>query len=178
MECVKRSTRKDALLDLVLSDLSEHLTVEVLPEINVDDHKVVLVHFDFSVPVAVKVKRGVWLFKKADWDGLRNALASVEWKSLLNQCDANVSAQTLTECILSKAKLFIPFGPMDIKKSQHPWLNDRCRKALAAKVKNYGSDTCAEQCKVCSEIIMKEYDKYQTKMRKQLLDLPRSDKRW
>ena len=177
-EHVKAPTRGDNLLDLVLSDLGNSLKIEVLPEINQGDHSLVLVHFDFGVPVTVSITRNVWFFKKADWKRLQNSFAQTQWLDILDSSDSSVSAEKFTAYVLDTAKKFIPYGPLAVKKSEHPWMNDKVKVAVEAKLKSYGSDRYVEQCSSCSAVIMQEYKLYQSKMRDELLKLPRSDKRW
>ena len=85
---VKESTRGLYLLDLVLSDLGQSLAVSVLPQIA--DHNRVRINVDMGVPVAVPTQRELWLFKDADWAGLKKALSSLSWKWSLDQARSAV----------------------------------------------------------------------------------------
>ena len=65
---VKRPTRDDYLLDLVISDL-QAWKVELLPAIS--DHNMVLACFDIGIPEATVVTRTIFDYGKADWASIR-----------------------------------------------------------------------------------------------------------
>ena len=68
-QLVKEPTRKQYLLDLVLSNIPELVKVTVLPEIS--DHRVVNIEVNAVVSISPAIERTVWMFTKADWDGLK-----------------------------------------------------------------------------------------------------------
>ena len=61
---------------------------------------------------------------------MNNALASVDWRSVLGS-EADSAAKRFTDKLLSLAKRFIPYGLRFLHKEAHPWLNMRCRAAVA-----------------------------------------------
>ena len=67
-QMVKAPTRKEYLLDLVLSDLDESVSVRVLPPIA--DHNVVFANLRFSLDHNEGIPRTVWNYRSADWAGL------------------------------------------------------------------------------------------------------------
>ena len=73
-EKVKKPTRKEHLLDLVLTDLGKEVTAEVLPKL--EDHSLVLARVALGVPKEYEEQRERWMYKEADWKGLRRALAN------------------------------------------------------------------------------------------------------
>ena len=77
-QLVRELTRGDYLLDLVLSDIPELLSVRVLLEIS--DHRVVCVDMHVTVPLFASIPRTVWDMKFAKWDELRDALRTTNWR--------------------------------------------------------------------------------------------------
>ena len=88
------------LLDLILTDMKLSTLIKVLPEINIDDHNLILATFGFEVnqraPVAA---REVWDFSRADWLGLNNLFSSNDWSWIYRSCP-NENAQRLTDLSL------------------------------------------------------------------------------
>ena len=72
---VKRPTRDDYLLDLVVSDLPAR-KVEVLPGIS--DHNMVRAHFEIGIPESTLVSRTVFDYGKADWASIRRAVSAFD----------------------------------------------------------------------------------------------------
>ena len=65
----------------------------------IDDQKGVLACLKLRVLKSVVHKRIVWISSKADWDGLRMALRSVAWGTLLDLPPED-GANCLTDTIL------------------------------------------------------------------------------
>ena len=80
LQKVREPTRNQYLLDLVLTDLSDTLRVEVLPAIT--DHKLVMCRLRIATPIYHAVTRYVWDYKQARWDGLIQAFANSDWQYL------------------------------------------------------------------------------------------------
>ena len=64
VEKVKKPTRKENLLDLVLTNLED---AKCTVEPRVADHNLVVASFSLPVPREELVERRVWNFAKADW---------------------------------------------------------------------------------------------------------------
>ena len=100
----EKTTEKEYLLDLVLTDLED---VKCVVEAGVADHKLVVATLKLAVPVEETVERTVWVFDKADWDALRTELAETNWDSL-QELGADKAAQTATERVLEALKKHVP----------------------------------------------------------------------
>ena len=59
----------------------------------------------------------------------------------------------------------------------HPWLNDRCRDAIAAKLAANNTDRGEIARDRCSQVLRDEYDAHVFRMKKELQDLPSSSKK-
>ena len=73
-QVVREPTRGEYLLDLVLTDIPELLSV--CPVLEISDHGVVCVDLHVTGPSFASIPRAVWDMKSAKWDELRNSLQS------------------------------------------------------------------------------------------------------
>ena len=64
----------DVLLDLVITDIPQHVNANVHPKIT--DHAFIVATLSFKVPQRVEVEREFWQFNKADWKSLNNVFAT------------------------------------------------------------------------------------------------------
>ena len=96
---MREATRGEYLLDLVLSD-TEGVKCKVIPKIA--DYGAVLVQYGLPVPGTVFKEREVWSYGKADWEGLRTQLATVD-SNVLYSYSVDVAADLLARKILELA---------------------------------------------------------------------------
>ena len=166
---VNSPTRINHLLDLVLSELDEPLVkVTVLPEIA--DHNLVFTEINANLSTAPPLERMVWLYDSADWRGLRNFFANTDW-SWLSALDSDTCAEELTSFILDSAKNYIEHFAKPISQSSHPWLNDSVKIATENKIRAYGTPAFVDECRRCSEVILREYNSYIVRTREKLRNL-------
>ena len=92
--------------------------------------------------------------------------------------DADQATAHFTDFLLETARRFVPQELLEEKKRTHPWVNDRCKKALEAKQEAEGSSEYAEETQRCSKVFREEYQDYANTLRKKLKDLPRGSKQW
>ena len=175
-EKVRKPTRDKHLLDLVLTDLGKGVTAEVLPKLQ--DHSLVLATVALGVPREYVEQRERWVYSKANWKGLRRALADTNWNFVEEAEDTDQAQATLTAQILSTARKYIPVSTEPLKKSTHPWMNTRCLELVASKRAAEGTEAYQRKLEDCSKGVLEEYHKYVEKLRKQLKELPRSSKKW
>ena len=74
---MQQPTRGKNLLDLFLTDATSGVTCKVLPKIA--DHNLVLTRVALQVTLSDPVARQLWDYKKADWQGLLQALGDTDW---------------------------------------------------------------------------------------------------
>ena len=174
-ECVREPTRKEYLLDLVLTDCPHAIKTEVLPEIS--DHRLVLAQISMGVPVSRKITRNVWHWKSADWDGLKEALERICWKDFVKN-DVAAAVESVTQCILDTSKRFIKYGPKTFHKSSHEYLNEKCLSAIKKKMEAAGGANEVEATQACSKVLLEEFKLWQARMRVVLAELPKGSKKW
>ena len=68
-------------LDLFLTTSPDNRVVTVSAPLGSSDHSVVSTLANYRLPTPRR-QANVWLYDKADWDGMRSFLASVEWTAL------------------------------------------------------------------------------------------------
>ena len=173
-QLVRKPTRGEYLLDLVITDI-ELATVEVSTMIA--DHAVLMVRLNLVLPESSSHRRKVWMFSKADWDGLKGDLSHSDW-SFLDAGDTSEVADRMTRLVLSFAESRIPRKTITCQKKSHPWLNDRVVQLVATKHAASGTPHFAEAVQECSKGIVEEFMKYASEARKKLCEAKRGSKLW
>ena len=166
------------LLDLTLSDLETGLKTRVVEEVAGSDHCGVLATVAFNVPTVSVVTRRCFDYKRADWDGLRASLRGIDWALLFNDLSVDTVAEKFTETVLEHASRCIPNRLQKVRKSTHPWLNERCSEAIRCKRAAWGTDAFRVARDRCSEILCEEYARYTDETRKKLSGMPSSSRQW
>ena len=141
------------------------------------DHAVLMVRLNLVLPECSTHRRKVWLFSKADWDGLKGDLSSSDW-SFLDAGDTSEGADRMKRLVLSYAETRIPRRTITCQKKSHPWLNDRVVQLVAKKHAASGTPDFAEAVQECSKGIVEEFTKYACEARKKLCEAKRGSKLW
>ena len=175
-QIVKEPTRGLNLLDLVLSTLPGQSSASVLPAIA--DHCAVLTKVDLPMPKVQVIEREVWDYKYADWDALREELAATEFHALFADRSVDDTAEIFTGKLLEAARRHIRTRQIVEHKGSHPWLSDACRKAIAEKHALFGTDGFEAACVSCTETLRREYAAYASKLRADMVLLPKGSKKW
>ena len=163
------------LLDLTLSDLGEAMATQVV--CGVSDHSMVKVTVQRGLAERIAVTRYGWNWKKAQWKKLRGALKETEWSTLLGT-DVHAATEKLTNYLLTVAKQFVPYRPLQQYVTTHPWLNDRVRAAVQDKVRASSTTNAAAAAERCSAVVLEEYKRYTAQTRDALRSLPSSSRKW
>jgi hypothetical protein len=72
----------------------------------------------------------------------------------------------------------IPRKAVEIKKSTHPWLNDRSKAAIERKNAAEGTANYASESAKCTQILNEERASYVQHVKTKLASLPRQSKQW
>ena len=172
---VKKATREQHLLDLVISDLDDISSTSVLPRIA--DHNVVRTVARLAVHRAEPSQREVWLYSSADWPGLRVDLASTNW-SFFDLMPVDDSSARFTSILLSTMRRHISIEFVSEHATQHPWLNNRCLALIQAKRDAEGTPTFQAAATLCSKGILDEHRRYISRLRQKLRQARRGSKHW
>ena len=116
-QLVSEPTRGPNLLDLALCSLSGAVSASVVPA--VADHKGVLVTTSLPVPKLHVIERTVWVYKKANWEGLVNSLRDLDFSEIIAK-DIDSAVASFVEVVVSKANQFIPTRTLREVKGTHP----------------------------------------------------------
>lgn len=103
-QLVAEATRGDYKLDLVMTDL-EGVSCIFVP--GIADHKGVLGSLRLRVPKNEAVERKVWMFSKANWDGLRATIQNLTC-DFLSALAVDEAALALTQTILDAVSELVP----------------------------------------------------------------------
>jgi len=173
-QLVRDPTRYQYLLDLAITDVPG-CTTQVLPRIA--DHNAVLVKVPVPKTEEKVVKRRAWLMDRAEWGGLRRAVAGIDWAPL-RIGTAQDALNYFMEMLWYSICRFIPLKDIEIRKKSRPWLNSRCEQAISKK--NSAEDTADFEVasKECAEVLGQEHQLYVEKLRIKIADLPRGSKQW
>ena len=175
-QLVSKPTRGEYLLDVVLTDVPNLCKTEVLPEIS--DHRVVNIDLDVGVSHSDPLPRVVWSLKSANWKQLRSDILNKDWRALFDDSDPDGSVQRFCEALLDSCDKNIPRRTIYTKIASHPWLDETCFAAVAAKSAAAGSSEFADKSKLCGEVLRNAFLEYRRKLRARILDLPRHSKEW
>ena len=175
-QLVKEQTHEDGnILDLVLTDLSELERVEILPRIS--DHNVVRCFANLAVPISAPRSRTVFEFDVANWPAINQHLSSLSWDHISAMpCDD--AAVFFTDIVLAVIREHIPEKTVFDNNSAHPWLNERCLRAIREKQSREGRTDYKEFVDKCNAVIWDEFSRYVSRSKKRLAKLPRGSKKW
>ena len=103
--------------------------------IGTSDHYLVQALLEASPLSETPPPRQVWLYNKADWDGLRNKLAAAPWNTCLNKDNPEEACSKITNTITDAMHQFIPQKSTSSFVDYPAWWNESCDKALKMKNK-------------------------------------------
>ena len=90
-KCFRTLNARSSVLDLVIISVPDQTSVPEVLEIDkaglFTDHRTVFLEFHTLVKVPVKTHRSVYDYAKGDFDGLRNALRSVNLTIVVGEGD-------------------------------------------------------------------------------------------
>ena len=172
-QIIKEPTRGLYLLDVCIIDMADTLKVWLLPKIS--DHRGLLIEVRTGIPVTEKVPRTIWHYKSANWAAMNRIFATSNW-DWIDHISSTEGAGRLTRFILEVAAAYIPNEEVYERKSSHPWINDRCRRAVAKKHASAGQQNFQTVAVECSRILLEEHQLYIKRLRTKLLRTKTSSK--
>ncbi len=175
-ERVRKPTRGENLLDLVLADLGSLVKARVIPGIS--DHEAVLFSLDFPLPEVKAQRRQVFQYSRARWDDMCEQLRSVDWSSIIRDDDVDGSAMRFTTCLLDTAREFIPQKWISDHSGSHPWLDDHCRELILQKRLSRGTVDFVARRDACSRGLAVAYEKFVATTRDKMKSMGPSSRGW
>ena len=86
------------------------------------DHKVISFDINLKVEKKARIKRRVYNFKKADWQGLKELLSKVPWEAGLLTNDVDTSLSNWCDMFLAAVDNSIP-KCTSRNVNRHPWID-------------------------------------------------------
>lgn len=126
---INNEGKPDHILDLIFTNCPEKIsnTNVYSPVLNCD-HCFVNCEVRLSIPVTKGIKRNIWDFKNADFDGLNQALVCIPWIEILNNYrDVHDKVTAFTQLLFDTAKLYIPHNCVIVKPRDKPWINSKMK---------------------------------------------------
>ena len=175
-ECVKKPTRENHLLDLVLTDIDATIIkTNIHPRIA--DHELIEITLQLVLPSPVQTTRKVWDYDNAKWGSLRLTFKNISW-NFIDEKDVDASCAQLTEIILAAMDEHIPSKEISCNQSHHSWINQTCIDLVAAKRAGEGTAEFPYLQEKCSKGLFNEYLKHIERSRKKLLKIKKGTKAW
>ena len=109
--------------------------VEIEAQVGNSDHYLLCTSIALSPVQETTAPRMVWIYSKADWDGLRAELASTNWDQKLNPDNPEQSCTDTTTAILQAMENHIPKKTLRSFTGKPEWYNEACEKAQLKKLK-------------------------------------------
>ena len=164
-ECMRKPTRGNYLLDLILTDLETQIILYTLPAIS--DHLCTAISFSLKITPRAEISRRGWHYSSGNWSRLRRLCRETDWTHLDN-VSPSVGATWFQNTLLSYMRLCIPQKTIKKHGGSHPWVNGRCLDLLSRKISAIGTEAYEETCKACNDGFFDEYLKYVAKTLQEL----------
>jgi len=171
-QLVNEPTRQEYLLDLYLTDVAG---TKVRVGSYVADHKYLIATVPMPEVTTLSIKRERFNLLRADWSGLKTALANVDW-SPMQRDTADAAASFFMEMLWMNLCTYIPYKQIEIRKKSHPWLNSKCKAAIQAKNVAENTDSFIEARKRCAQVLAQEHQAHIGKVRKKIAKLKKGSK--
>lgn len=186
---VTQPTRGSNILDLLMSDWSSQVSVEISDPIGRSDHNVVIADFMNAVPIRQERSvRTVWRYHQADWGRLRHYFKHHDWQKVITD-DPVKTCEHLTATILDGMSKYIPSRKLVSTPSDPVWWSPECNDAVLAKEKEWRrwrkrpSDQCLKSNYVsavqhCVHVLNQSRALHEQRLRQKLSTGGLRDKEW
>lgn len=136
-QTVKTNTRQSNILDLVFTTCPSLITKsEVYP--GMSDHNIVITDIKLKASTNKKIPRNVFIFKKANFEGLKDEISSQysKFKQDFNHQTIEQNWQKCKSIILTATEKYIPSKTVRGKRSL-PWFNNNIKRDIRRKQRYY-----------------------------------------
>ena len=161
-QSVIEPTRLTNTLDLVATNIPEQVNrVKTLPGIS--DHSIVFIEVAVSPNYRKQIPRKVWLYSKADWEGMANYMRP-RLEIIDNQYQPSPDDHwtMIKELILEAMTIYIP-QRQTRRKDSRPWINKQLHRLIRKKNQLY------KRCKKRGTLhLEKRYNMYRHAVQKML----------
>ncbi len=138
-QLVKGPTQiKGNRLDLIMCDIPNLCSeIEIDAQVGNSDHYLLQTSIALSPIQETTAPRMIWIYSKADWDGLRAELAATNWNQTLDPENPEQSCTNVTNAILQAMENHIPKKRLKSFIGKPEWYNEACEKAQVKKLKTW-----------------------------------------
>eukprot|EP00732_Lithocolla_globosa_P000417 Lithocolla_globosa_v1_NODE_127_length_6020_cov_51.448114.p1 type:complete len:867 gc:universal NODE_127_length_6020_cov_51.448114:3658-1058(-) len=182
-----------SVIDIVLSDHPNLIeSVEIKPPISSDSatspHPVIESKLTIVPKLEPQLPRKVWLYKKADFDGLRSVIKETNWDESFCSGEADKAANFFTQKMRLSMEKFIPSKQIVTNPKDQPWWNDectfahdgKCRAFKKFKVTQNSEDLKKKELaeKKASHVYKTAQEEYRADVEREIIDSKGDPKAW
>ncbi|XP_078663226.1 uncharacterized protein LOC144906632 [Branchiostoma floridae x Branchiostoma belcheri] len=135
-QVVKQPTRGSAILDVVITNISQHYcTPRVIPPVGSSDHSCVVLQPEKPLQLQSKhsvkcLHRVVTNTRKVDF---ALALARTEWTAVTDAPSVERKVSTFYSIISALIERYFPVRVKTVPKNNKPWMTDRVKRAIVQR---------------------------------------------
>ena len=133
---VNDATRGHNILDLVMSDIPNHVTTLLHPPLGRSHHAVITADFQLTPSYDQPSTRTVWRYQHADWPRLRGFFRKMDWDTILSD-NPDSACELIAQKIIDGMNKFIPSKVLRTVPTDPVWWTPECSAAVEAKRKSW-----------------------------------------
>ena len=124
------------ILDQFITNIPQFVKdSSVLAPLSTNDHCTITLTLSFKKTKTCAYKRLIWLYNRADFEGMNSFIQEYAWDQCFDNDDIDVVCQNWTTSFLNIARQFIPNKVVEIRPRDAPWFNSELRKLKRHKDK-------------------------------------------
>ena len=108
---------------------------------------------------------------------MKCALRKCDWQRL-SHGSVDSAVNYFLDVLMAVCQKFIPQSVVELRKSSHPWLDNKCAQAIQAKNDAEGTDSFPAASQTCSTVLNAAYRAHLVNLKQKIAQLSKSDKRW
>ena len=124
------------ILDQFISNCPEHVqNTEIYAPLSTNDHCTIGITIKFNVMKGHSYFRHVWLYDRADFEGMNTAIQEYDWNLCFQSDDIDEITCRFNTSFLNIARKYIPNKLVQIRTKDAPWFTTELRKLKRNKDK-------------------------------------------
>ena len=138
-QLITSPTHGNSLIDVALTTSPDIIldSGTLPPSIINNKHCPIYVTTKFKLPKEKPHKRKIYLYNKADWDGLKKAITEANWEEVFDQDDIDSMANKWTQLYTTTVEKHIPTKIVKIYQKDAPWMTTALKKCIQKRNKAY-----------------------------------------
>ena len=98
-----------------------------MPPLATTEHCQISCRASIALPKQQSYPRHIWIYSKADWEGLNYAIENYNWQPCFEIPCINEMASIFSQSLLNLTRQFIPNKTVTIRTNDQPWYNNLLR---------------------------------------------------